>query len=63
MFEYPEIFLARERALLGSRCETLLRHPAETPARGVTANTLRLTPERLLAQRSASFRRKGRDVL
>ena len=56
MFEYPETFLARERALLGSRCETLLRHPAETPARGVTANTLRLTPERLLAQSGLPLR-------
>lgn len=56
MFEYPETFLARERALLGSRCETLLRHPDETPARGVTANTLRLTPERLLAQSGLPLR-------
>lgn len=56
MFEYPETFLARERALLSDRCEALLRHPAAVPARGVTANTLRLSAQRLLTESGLPLR-------
>ena len=46
---YPEYFEARERALLGERFEALFS-ASEAPARGLTVNGLRCTPE-WLAQR------------
>ena len=41
-----EYFEQRERSLLGSRCEALYAAPEELPARGLTVNGLRCTPER-----------------
>ena len=46
---YPEYFEARERALLGERFDALFS-ASEAPARGLTVNGLRCTPE-WLAQR------------
>ena len=41
---YPEYFEARERALLGERFDSLFAAP-EAPARGLTVNGLRCTPQ------------------
>lgn len=47
--EFPADFLARERALLGDRFEELYRYATPEPARGITVNTLRCTPDWLAA--------------
>ena len=47
--EFPQDFTARERALLGARFDELYTYATPQPARGVTVNTLRCTPE-LFAQ-------------
>ena len=46
-----EYFFQRERALLGARYDALYTAPSGQPVRGITANTLRCTPE-WLAQRA-----------
>ena len=43
--QFSADFETRERALLGPRFDTLLHYAAPQPARGVTVNTLRLTPQ------------------
>ena len=43
--EFPQDFTARERALLGARFDELYAYATPQPARGVTVNTLRCTPE------------------
>lgn len=43
--EFPKDFTAREKALLGDRFEELYTYATEQPARGVTVNTLRCTPD------------------
>ena len=43
--EFPADFAARERALLGERFEELYRYATPEPARGITVNTLRCTPD------------------
>lgn len=48
--EFPADFLAREQALLGNRFEELYTYATAEPARGVTVNTLRCTPERFAGQ-------------
>lgn len=40
-----EYFLQRERALLGARYDALFAAPSKQPARGITVNTLRCTPQ------------------
>lgn len=47
--EFPADFLARERVLLGDRFEELYRYATPEPARGITVNTLRCTPDWLAA--------------
>ena len=47
MFPFPAAFEQRERALLGPRFEELFTPRTAAPARGVTVNTLRCTPQRL----------------
>ena len=42
---YPPFFAGRERALLQDRFAALLTPATAAPARGVTVNTLRLTPQ------------------
>ncbi len=46
---FPQAFEARERALLGPRFAELYRARAPVPARGLTFNALRGTPETLAA--------------
>ncbi|MEE0800211.1 MAG: RsmB/NOP family class I SAM-dependent RNA methyltransferase [Gemmiger sp.] len=46
---FPALFEQRERRLLGDRFETLFSDPQGLPARGITVNTLRCTPERMAA--------------
>lgn len=43
--EFPKDFTAREKALLGDRFEELYTYATAQPARGVTVNTLRCTPD------------------
>ena len=43
--EFPQDFTARERALLGARFDELYAYATPQPARGVTVNALRCTPE------------------
>ena len=43
--DFPQDFTARERALLGARFDELYTYATPQPARGVTVNTLRCTPE------------------
>ena len=43
--EFPKDFTAREKALLGDRFEELYTYATVQPARGVTVNTLRCTPD------------------
>ena len=43
--EFPQDFTARERALLGERFDELYAYATPQPARGVTVNALRCTPE------------------
>jgi len=43
--EFPQDFTARERALLGARFDELYAYTTPQPARGVTVNALRCTPE------------------
>ncbi|WP_455501297.1 RsmB/NOP family class I SAM-dependent RNA methyltransferase [Gemmiger sp.] len=43
--EFPQDFTSRERALLGSRFDELYAYATPQPARGVTVNTLRCTPD------------------
>ena len=43
--EFPQDFTAREQALLGDRFAALYTYATPQPARGVTVNTLRCTPE------------------
>ena len=45
--QLPTEFEARERALLGPRFEELYAFATAEPARGVTVNTLRCTPQTL----------------
>ena len=45
VLEFPKDFTAREQALLGARFEELYAYATPQPARGVTVNTLRCTPE------------------
>ena len=47
--DFPAGFAARERALLGPRFAELYRYATPEPARGVTVNTLRCTPDWLAA--------------
>lgn len=42
---YPALFEQRERALLGDRFDALLTPRTDAPARGVTVNALRTTPQ------------------
>ena len=53
--EFPADFLLRERALLGERFSELYTYATPEPARGITANTLRCTPDRLAAQADFSL--------
>ena len=48
--EFPADFLTRERALLGDRFEELYTYATPEPARGITVNALRCTPDWLAAQ-------------
>lgn len=48
--EFPADFLARERALLGDRFDELYTYATPEPARGITVNTLRCTPDWLAVQ-------------
>lgn len=48
--KFPADFLARERALLGNRFDELYTYATPEPARGITVNTLRCTPDWLAAQ-------------
>lgn len=50
MFPFPPAFEARERALLGARFQELFTPRTAAPARGVTVNTLRCSPQRLAEQ-------------
>lgn len=43
--EFPKDFTAREKTLLGDRFEELYTYATAQPARGVTVNTLRCTPD------------------
>ena len=43
--EFPQDFTVRERALLGARFDELYAYATPQPARGVTVNALRCTPE------------------
>ena len=43
--EFPQDFTARERALLGDRFDELYAYATPQPARGVTVNALRCTPD------------------
>ena len=43
--EFPQDFTARERALLGERFDELYAYATPQPARGVTVNALRCTPD------------------
>ena len=43
--EFPQDFTARERALLGDRFDELYTYATPQPARGVTVNALRCTPD------------------
>ena len=43
--EFPQDFTARERALLGDRFNELYAYATPQPARGVTVNALRCTPD------------------
>lgn len=43
--EFPKDFTAREKTLLGDRFEELYTYATVQPARGVTVNTLRCTPD------------------
>ena len=43
--EFPQDFTARERALQGARFDELYAYATPQPARGVTVNALRCTPE------------------
>lgn len=45
VLEFPKDFTAREQTLLGARFEELYAYATPQPARGVTVNTLRCTPE------------------
>ena len=45
VLEFPKDFTAREKALLGDRFEELYTYATAQPARGVTVNTLRCTPD------------------
>ena len=47
--EFPKDFTAREKALLGDRFEELYTYATAQPARGVTVNTLRCTPDWFVA--------------
>lgn len=48
--EFPSDFLAREGALLGPRFAELYTYATPEPARGITVNTLRCTPDWLAEQ-------------
>lgn len=48
--EFPADFLVRESALLGERFEELYTYATPEPARGITVNGLRCTPERVAEQ-------------
>ena len=43
--QFPQDFTARERALLGSRFDEVYAYATLSPARGVTVNGLRCTPQ------------------
>ena len=43
--QFPQDFTARERALLGSRFDEVYAYATPSPARGVTVNGLRCTPQ------------------
>ncbi|MGN0984289.1 MAG: RsmB/NOP family class I SAM-dependent RNA methyltransferase [Gemmiger sp.] len=47
---FPAAFEARERSLLGERFDALYSYRTPQPARGITVNTLRTTPDALAAQ-------------
>ncbi len=47
---FPADFAAREHALLGDRFDELYTYATAHPARGVTVNTLRCTPEQFAAR-------------
>lgn len=53
--DFPAGFAARERALLGPRFAELYRYATPEPARGVTVNTLRCTPDWLAAHADFSL--------
>ena len=46
--QFPQDFTARERALLGSRFDEVYAYATPSPARGVTVNGLRCTPQQFV---------------
>ena len=47
--QLPELFVQRERALLGTRFETLFTYPGQGAVRGASVNALRCTPQQFAA--------------
>ena len=47
--QLPELFVQRERALLGPRFDAMFSYPGQGAVRGASVNTLRCTPQQFAA--------------
>ena len=47
--QLPELFVQRERALLGPRFDAMFSYPGQGAVRGASVNALRCTPQQFAA--------------
>ena len=48
--QLPELFVQRERALLGPRFDAMFSYPGQGAVRGASVNALRCTPQRRISR-------------